>query len=466
MAVSGVWKVMAQRTKRQLTILICFAGGAIFAIQVCVGSALALGKSTAKAVHLQVTARTQDDLKPSGWQFKNGCVPTVYGMMIEYAAKKAGIALDKPTAHIQELHNQYLKAAVLRSSNNATDVVGAGLTPEFVRSLSIGLNGGACNAGTRSIASAQFNPIDSSRWSYDVFAKNVHAKLAQGYPIAIAAYIFGRKTSGGGINFVTGHEMLVTGFDPKNEIFDINDTWASTTNAWRRLDLTMAERNTVRIALGNTYFTTLPRPNFDVVLSVTGSAIFNNVNYVEVIAVLEGATSTRWGNSFVTLDLDISPCDQTSSGGCVCIDKLSPQSSVDAIVKAIRCKPGKVITSKQAGRLQVELADLDGLFTYYEAPSADAERELWVMAFLDDYFRSPLSDEFLKKFRETANRVLDSYAAVCSPNGSRGDRAECIRRDIKKRYKIRSGGGRYDEGNRCLVWDDRKFNPTRDCKPY
>ena len=62
--------------------------------------------------------------------------------MIEYAAKKAGIALDKPTAHIQELHNQYLKAAVLRSSNNATDVVGAGLTPEFVRSLSIGLNGG------------------------------------------------------------------------------------------------------------------------------------------------------------------------------------------------------------------------------------------------------------------------------------------------------------------------------------
>ena len=28
------------------------------------------------------------------------------------------------------------------------------------------------------------------------------------------------------------------------------------------------------------------------------------------------------------------------------------------------------------------------------------------------------------------------------------------------------GGVRYDEGNRCVVWTDKEFDPDRDCKPY
>ena len=122
----------------------------------------------------------------------------------------------------------------------------------------------------------------------------------------------------------------------------------------------------------------------------------------------------------------------------------------------------------QNGVLSIELIDRDGLFSYYESKPT-TETEVWDAIFLDlCVVDSPSDPEFVGQCKQHLPILLRSYAAVCGPPTSLAVRPKCVFDQLAGRNKLRVGGGRYDEGYRCLSWRDskEKFDSAKNCKPY
>lgn len=157
-----------------------------------------------------------------------------------------------------------------------------------------------------------------------------------------------------------------------------------------------------------------------------------------------------------------------------CIQETPLETTKEAVLLAYREAQsethGATHASREGGKLSIELDDGDGLFTYYESPVTASESEVWDLVFIDMYFLSdPQSpDSMLKKFKQQhqklAKSVMKKYALMCPV--ARGSAELCISNNLTQKNHVRSGGGRYDEGYRCMVWKDKPFDTEKDCKPY
>ena len=144
---------------------------------------------------------------------------------------------------------------------------------------------------------------------------------------------------------------------------------------------------------------------------------------------------------------------------------LSTKNLLTAYFKGSRGSP-KI--KNHNGLLSIELIDRDGLFSYYESKPT-SETDVWDAIFLDlCVVDSPSDPKFVDQCKQHLPILLRSYPAICGPPTSLEERPKCAFSQLAGRNSLRVGGGRYDEGLRCLIWRDakEKFDPEKNCKPY
>lgn len=126
------------------------------------------------------------------------------------------------------------------------------------------------------------------------------------------------------------------------------------------------------------------------------------------------------------------------------------------------------ISSKGAA-FSLEVVETGGLFTFYESAAIQSEPEVWDLVFLQHYFIDPPGGEtgvFVTSNKTLANSVLQKHHSLCPQSSSKKSAAECIKTRLATANRVRIGGGRYDEGQRCLVWSDASPQAPPECKPY
>lgn len=153
-----------------------------------------------------------------------------------------------------------------------------------------------------------------------------------------------------------------------------------------------------------------------------------------------------------------------------------PQAAYDAqatrrvVFDAFR-KPGATTIRRTRSSLSVELVDQDGLFSFYEANRTQSEPEVWDLIFLDQYFETPPSPRFTSRNGKLARLVLGRYLRVepsCQSLPGSRLQARCVFDYLARRNVVYVGGGRYDEGYRCMVWQNHPERAPAEtqCLPY
>lgn len=155
----------------------------------------------------------------------------------------------------------------------------------------------------------------------------------------------------------------------------------------------------------------------------------------------------------------------------ICAKYLSPlavPTARAAVTEAVLFSGGSV-TVKRAGNqgLTIELVDRDGLFQVYEAArlGSDVVSDMWSLVFLDMVYKDPPYNTFEVTHRALAASLLTRYGAGCASAETPSAKAECAVTSLVKSRRIRMGGGRYDEGQRCVAWRDAP-NGAFECRPY
>jgi hypothetical protein len=125
--------------------------------------------------------------------------------------------------------------------------------------------------------------------------------------------------------------------------------------------------------------------------------------------------------------------------------------------------------SSVGAALAIEIMESGGLFTYYESKAVRSEGEVWDLIFLQHYFAQPPGGEpgeFVSRYQVQAEKVLNNYVNFCARSPSASVTAECVRTRLRVANRLRIGGGRYDEGQRCMRWDDAAPATPSECRPY
>ncbi len=155
----------------------------------------------------------------------------------------------------------------------------------------------------------------------------------------------------------------------------------------------------------------------------------------------------------------------------ICADYLSPvavPAAREAVTEAVLFSGGSV-SVKRAGNqgLTIELVDRDGLFRVYEAArlGSGAVSDVWNLVFLDMVYKDPSYKAFEPIHRGLATALLMRYSSGYTSSETPAARAECAVTGLAKSRRIRMGGGRYDEGQRCVGWSDTPNGPF-ECRPY
>ena len=155
----------------------------------------------------------------------------------------------------------------------------------------------------------------------------------------------------------------------------------------------------------------------------------------------------------------------------ICGKFLSPlrvSAAREAVTEGVLFSGGSVKMERAGVRgMSIELVDRDGLFTVYESSrlGSDAISDVWSLIFLDLVYSSPPFTTFADIHRDLATALLARFGANCGGVQSPSDRAACAVNSLAKSRGIRMGGGRYDEGHRCVGWRDRP-NGEFECRAY
>lgn len=175
-----------------------------------------------------------------------------------------------------------------------------------------------------------------------------------------------------------------------------------------------------------------------------------------------------------TRDPDLKPPD-TYLGliptAWICAKYLSPlqvPAAREAVTEGVLFSGGSAKVERAGAQgLSIELVDRDGLFSVYEAAqlTSGAVMDIWSLIFLHMVYAAPPFKDFAATHRDLAATLLARYGAKCTSNQTPDARAACAVTELAKFRRIRIGGGRYDEGQRCVSWRDRPGGAP-DCRPY
>lgn len=393
-------------------------------------------------------------------------------MMIEYAAQQASIEKLDLRALIGSLHDYHDARGVLntnrRDPTSPTLVTGAGNTAAFVKEMAIKLNAGACmkTRDSNAVVTARFDPTNTDNWSFPTFMSQLQRNLSEGRPTGIAVHILGRRKASGSLTPLSGHEMLVVGFDAKTEIIYVNDTWSSVPSVWTRVRLHAWDRYFSYARNVGQKILQGVKSNWNVAFIRSGDMMIDGVEFTEVLAVLADPIGP-WidlnaGNGFVTTRLEFTPCDAAKE------ETTAPSRTKDLLTAYFKKNRGAPDIKSQGGVFSIELIDQDGLFSYYESKPT-SEPEVWDAIFLDlCTVESPSDPMFASQCKAHLPNLLRAYPTVCRPPISLQDRPKCVFDQLARQNNLRVGGGRYDEGFRCLIWRnaDEAFDSEKNCKPY
>ena len=175
-----------------------------------------------------------------------------------------------------------------------------------------------------------------------------------------------------------------------------------------------------------------------------------------------------------TLDPQVKPPDKYLGlvpTAWICAKFLSPlpvPAAREAVTEGVLFSGGSVKVNRAGVQgMVIELVDRDGLFTVYESSrfGSDAVSEVWSLIFLDMVYSSPPYAAFADTHRDLATSLLARFGTNCNSAQTQSDRAACAVNSLAKSRGIRMGGGRYDEGHRCVGWRDRP-NGEFECRPY
>ena len=155
----------------------------------------------------------------------------------------------------------------------------------------------------------------------------------------------------------------------------------------------------------------------------------------------------------------------------ICAKYLSPlkvPTAREAVTEGVLFTGGSVKV-KRAGvqGLEVELGDRDGLFSVYQMAQLgpSAVTDLWGLIFLEMVNEEPPYKAFAATHQDLVTALLARYGAACAGTQTLNAQAACAVAGLAKSRGIRMGGGRYDEGQRCVGWRDRP-NGAFECRPY
>jgi hypothetical protein len=155
----------------------------------------------------------------------------------------------------------------------------------------------------------------------------------------------------------------------------------------------------------------------------------------------------------------------------ICAKYLSPVKAAtarQAVTDGILFSGGSVKVNPSGTQgLTIELVDRDGLFSVYEASrlGSDAVSDVWNLIFLDLVYAAPPYKTFAATHRDLEVALRARYGASCAGAQTPSAHAACAVSRVAKSRGIRMGGGRYDEGQRCVGWRDRPNGPA-ECRPY
>ena len=90
---------------------------------------------------------------------------------------------------------------------------------------------------------------------------------------------------------------------------------------------------------------------------------------------------------------------------------------------------------------------------------------MWNLILLDIVYAAPPYKDFAVTHRDLAAALLARYSANCTSAQTSDALAACAVTGLAKSRRIRMGGGRYDEGQRCVGWRDRTDDKF-ECRPY
>ena len=154
----------------------------------------------------------------------------------------------------------------------------------------------------------------------------------------------------------------------------------------------------------------------------------------------------------------------------ICAKYLTPEKTSDArraVTEGTLFSGGGVKVERVgASGVSVELSDRDGLFTVYEIPRLpNAATDFWNLIFLDMAYAAPPYASFADNQRELAAALMARFSAGCATDTDVKRQADCAVTRMANAWKVRIGGGRYDEGQRCVGWRD-KPTAAPECRPY
>lgn len=156
----------------------------------------------------------------------------------------------------------------------------------------------------------------------------------------------------------------------------------------------------------------------------------------------------------------------------ICAKYLTPlavPTARQAVTEGVLLSGGSVSVKRVGGDgLSVEVGDRDGLFAVYEAPQvgSGAATDTWNLIFLSMVYEAPPFKAFAATHKNLTDTLLASYGAPCAGASTPKDQAACVVAGLAKARRIGMGGGRYDEGYRCVVWSNRPHDGADGCKPY
>ena len=174
-----------------------------------------------------------------------------------------------------------------------------------------------------------------------------------------------------------------------------------------------------------------------------------------------------------TRDPDLKPPDKYLGlvpTAWICAKYLSPvkvPTAREAVTEGVLFSGGSVKVKRAGAQgLEIELGDRDGLFSVYQVAQlgSDAVTDAWSLIFLDIVYNAPPYKAFAATHKDLATALLARYGAACGALIANA-KAACVVAGLTKSGRIRMGGGRYEEGQRCVSWRDRPGDAFQ-CRRY